>query len=245
MARTKQTARRSVAGGALIVKTIGRNRRPAGRAVRLPPLSSFQAGGEDQSEDTDEDAEQDSFQAGGDDQSEDTDEDAEQEWFVGWRGEDYGERESFQHPEASWAAHWRRREEDYEQEMEHAFGNWGGIGGTRINLVDESDLDGTPLYDPRDPDPDWPGTGKVLRPFNEFYRLIDLLPKTQAAQLLEREYDSFFLFPERNLNDRDDGGDDWAGRLRGRINAVPGNDETKNRMLWVIDYCLERDGLMN
>eukprot|EP01043_Picozoa_sp_COSAG02_P088289 COSAG02_NODE_25430_length_649_cov_0.960714_1_plen_62_part_00 len=59
--------------------------------------------------------------------------------------------------------------------MEHAFQNWGGIGGTRVPLVDETELDGSPLYDPLDPDPDWPGTGKVLRPFNEFFRLVDLL----------------------------------------------------------------------
>ena len=54
--------------------------------------------------------------------------------------------ESWEHPEASWEAHERRRDEDYEQEMEHAFGNWGGVGGARVGLEDETDLDGTPLY---------------------------------------------------------------------------------------------------
>jgi hypothetical protein len=99
-----------------------------------------------------------------DDQSSEEDE---VEWFVGWRGSDFGEREPCEHPEASWEAHQRRREEDYEQEMEHAFQNWGGIGGTRVHLVDEM-MDGSPLYDPRDPDPDWPISAPILISNNDF-----------------------------------------------------------------------------
>lgn len=148
MARVKQTARKSVPPGPprkqLIVKTIGRNRRFPGWAVRLA-----------------------SFQHRGEDQSSETEEEEEQEWYVGWRGSDYGEREPWDHPEASWEAHHRRRdEENYAEEMEHTFDDWFGVP----LRMDGNE----PLYDPRDPDPDSEGYEKNWRPYNEIQRLLEL-----------------------------------------------------------------------
>ena len=215
MARVKQTARKSVPpGGAprkqLLYKTIGRNRRFPGRAVRLP---SFRAGGEDQSSETEEEEEEEV-----------------REWYVGWRGSDRGEREPWDHPEASWEAHHRRRSAMYTVEMSYAFSNWYGTP-----LIDMADGDGV-TYGPRDPDPSGSELEKRWRPHDEISGLLEEVPEPFVAVQGARA--NFTDFINDDICDKNLNCGRWASTLRRSFATLP-ECEARGRILWVLEHCLD------
>ena len=143
-------------------------------------------------------------------------------------------KKAWEHREASWEAHRRRRAEDYGQEMKHAFSCWYGVG-----LHDWTDGD-EPLYDPRDPDPDYPGWIKTWRPRDEVQRLMELCATGPARDTARQNFQDFLndhLDTEYNLNYGR-----WALTLKRSFSALP-VCVARDRILWVLDHCLEwRDG---
>ena len=153
------------------------------------------------------------------------------------------EEEPWEHPEASWERHYEWRDQgDYYEEMQHAFSTW--FGGSRYvgrSLTDLTEDNGERLYQPRDPDPEYHGLTKSWRPEDELDRLADLSPDFNA---FKARLDEFLDNPnlEKNLNY----GRNWPDRLCRRVHRVKGHEDTKAKMLWVIDHCLGWwDGLLD
>ena len=146
--------------------------------------------------------------------------------------------EPWEHPEASWEAHRRRREESYTVEMEHAFTNWYGVA-----LGDQEDFDGTPFYDPPDPDPDCPGWEKCWRPKHEVQRLLELCASGPARDTAQQNFTDFLNDHYENEYNLKHGRK--ALSLKQSFLALPESD-ARNRIIWVVDHCLEeREGSIN
>ena len=147
----------------------------------------------------------------------------------------------WQDPDASWEQHDQRREEDYEGEMEYAFAEWWGTA--LCDLMDGKE----PLYVPPDPDPESPGWTKKWRPYNELERLV----RVEHGDDYRPEFAAFYWVLddflrdetlEKNLNY----GENWSMRLFSAARAVVGNQDVREKVLWVLQHCVDhRDGLLD